>query len=99
MTNNLILYVGALIFAFTSCAKERTCECTTTNTTTSVDGQGKTTINVDKPTTSTTTYEKAKKSDLGFVCGDVKFSSNSISSSASSTTSYNSTTEKKCVIK
>lgn len=99
MKTNLILYAGALVFTFSSCAKERVCECTTTSTSTTVDAQGKTTINVGNPTTTSTTYEKAKKSDLGVVCGDVKFSGNTISSSASSTTSYNSTTETKCVLK
>lgn len=94
-------YLAMLVFVslVSGCKKDITCTCTTTNTNTYIDGQGKTTITVGTPSKETRVYKEASKKDLKTVCGDMKFSNDYVSTSASSTTSYKSVTETTCEIK
>ncbi len=99
MKKNLILATGIMMFVALSCKKDRTCECTTTGSSTYKDAQGSTTTTNYTPSTTTTTYTKVKKSKLATHCGDMKSTGNYSSSSGTVTTSGSNTSEVKCVIK
>lgn len=96
------LCLMAVILFAVACSKERTCECTTLETTETIAPNGIVTKNVSTPVVQKTIYKDAKKSELktGENCGNVTFTGSSNISSASSTsgsrTSY--TTEVKCSI-
>ena len=76
MNNKLIIAIVAIGMSTFACKKERTCECKTTSTSSSTDVNGVTTSYTSDPTTSTTKYTKAKKSELRVSCGNSKYESN-----------------------
>lgn len=76
MNKKLTIAIFALAISTIACKKERTCECKTTSTSSTTDVSGVTTSYSGNPTTSTTKYTKAKKSDLRVSCGNSKYDSN-----------------------
>lgn len=99
MKKNFFLALTALALLHAGCKKERTCECTSVQSSTSTDTQGVTTVYTQDPQTTKTTYKKSKKSDIATVCGDRKYSSSSSYSSSGGTSSGTSNYEVKCKIK
>ncbi len=104
MKQNFIILSSLLFFAI-SCTKDRTCECTSSGTSTYTGASpftNRDTIftTVNTPQVQTTVYKKVKKSDLGTICGDQKYTSSSTSTSSNGTKNTNSyTSEVKCEIK
>lgn len=80
MNNKLTIAILVLGMNTIACKKERTCECTTTSSSSFTDVSGVTTTYPNDPSTSTKKYSKAKKSDLRVSCKDSKVEANYTSS-------------------
>jgi hypothetical protein len=100
MKKTFLLITVTLVIMLSACKKERTCECTSSGTSSNTNSQGVVESYNYEPTTTKTTYKKIKKSDLGIICGDRKYTSSSSSSTPTGgVNSGSSTTEIKCKIK
>jgi len=95
MKKNLILTMSILLFVGVACKKERTCECTTTSSSSFTDANGVTNTTTNEPQKTTVVYKDVKKSDLETTCGDSKYDSKN--SNGQTTNTYVS--ETKCEIK
>jgi hypothetical protein len=93
MKAKIVLSVMLLSMAFISCKKERTCTCTTTSTNNN-DG----TVTVSEPSTRTVKYDKIRKSKLGTICGDSKYSYSETENMGGDTYTYSYTSETTCTI-
>ena len=96
MKKTILIALPVLFFAFSACKKDRTCECTSTSTSSYTDKSGNTSSSTGAPSTTKTDYKKVKKSSLDFSCGNSKYVSTGNNADGSSSTYV---TENKCSIK
>lgn len=97
--NFLFMALSCLISI--ACKKDRTCECTSSSSITSSDGQVYVmTPGTDATTSSSIVYKNVKRSEMKSLCGDAKYINISSSSNSNgSSTTLTQETISKCHLK